>query len=58
MILVVVIAFWAFLFGTVMFLVRWVARDCDDEQTVCELTDGYFTTTAPNTQAHTAAPAM
>jgi hypothetical protein len=47
MILVLVIAFWVFTFGLVMYLVRWVSRDCDDEQTVCELTDDYFTAHPP-----------
>jgi len=56
MILVLVIAFWAFLFGLVMYLVRWVARDCDDEQTVCELTDEYFATRTPGSAP--SAPAM
>lgn len=47
MLLVLVIAFWVFVFGLMMYLVRWVARDCDDEQTVCELTDEYFTGRTP-----------
>ena len=37
-----VIAVWALIGLLVVFLVRLVARDCDDEQRVCELTPDYF----------------
>jgi heme/copper-type cytochrome/quinol oxidase subunit 2 len=41
--LVLVIAFWIVVFGLVMFLVRWVARANDDEQTVCDISDDSYT---------------
>lgn len=34
--------FWAGVFSLVFFLVRLVARDCDEEQRVCELGEDYF----------------
>ena len=37
-----VIAVWTLIGSFVVFLVRLVARDCDDEQRVCELTTDYF----------------
>ena len=37
-----VIAPWALIATFVVFLVRLVARDCDDEQRICELTQDYF----------------
>lgn len=51
--LVFVIAFWILVFGLMLFLVRFTARACDDEQTVCELTDDYYTT--GRTPAHSPA---
>jgi heme/copper-type cytochrome/quinol oxidase subunit 2 len=38
-----VIVFWLVVGSIVMVLVRFVARENDDEQTVCELTSGYYT---------------
>ncbi len=34
--------FWAAVFSLVFFLVRLVARDCDEEQNACELGEDYF----------------
>lgn len=52
--LVIVIAFWIVVFGLVMFLVRWVSRANDDEQTVCDITDEYYTPSHPSTNSPTA----
>ncbi len=54
--LVFVIAFWIVVFGLVMFLVRWVARANDDEQTVCDISDEYYASAHPSTNSP-AAPA-
>lgn len=52
--LVFVIAFWLVVFGLVMFLVRWVARANDDEQTVCDISDENYTSAHPSTSSPTA----
>lgn len=52
--LVIVIAFWIVVFGLVMFLVRWTSRANDDEQTVCELTDDYYTPAHTSSNSPTA----
>lgn len=53
--LVIVIAFWIVVFGLVMFLVRWVARANDDEQTVCDITDdNYYAPGQSSTNSPTA----
>lgn len=38
----VVIAWWLFVGAIVLFLTRFVAHERDDEQTVCELPEGYL----------------
>lgn len=38
----VVIVWWLFVASIVLFLTRFVAHERDDEQTVCELPEGYL----------------